>query len=350
MKLLFVVRDASGWAGTERVLNLVANGLSERFPVTVLSLVRAGPGTGYAYSDRVNIHSLGVSGGPAGIVAANLGAASYIAKGGFDVVVVAGIGEIKFLLAALVRGGRRFIGWEHFNAARTHKRLNRKAAARFFDTIVTLTERDAADWRRLLLPRAKIAAIPNPVPEIPAVAAPLQAKRVLALGRLEEQKRFDLLIEAFSRFTVARPDWTLRIRGSGSARGRLVALARERGVADKVEILEPTRDIDAEYRGASIYAMSSAFEGFPMTLLEAKAYGLPCVSFDCPTGPAELIRDGVDGFLTPLFDVASLAERLGALADDRELRLRMGANGREDVARFSIGPILARWYDLLEER
>lgn len=354
MKVLFVINDAHGWAGTERVVNLIANGLSGRFDVEVLSL-RPCPEKprGYPYDPRVALSYLPLSSGAAGFLVSNARAAEFVARGSYDAVVLAGVGEIKyFLLVAFKIGARRkrpkLVAWEHFNAAYTYKRLNRKAAARCCDAVVALTERDTEDWRRLLKPCGAIVAIPNPIPEFPDRAAPLDSARILALGRLEEQKRFDLLIDAFSVFAASHPGWTLRIRGSGSKEDEIKKKVSAFGLGSRVEILKPTDNVASEYVGASMYVMSSKFEGFPMTLVEAMAYGVPCVSFDCPNGPLEIIRDGQDGFIVPLYDVAALAGRMGQLADDAALRARMGAAARKNIGRYEIGPILERWAAFLE--
>jgi len=198
----------------------------------------------------------------------------------------------------------------------------------------------------VLAPR-HVVCIPNPVPGFPDHPAGLDTKRILDLGRLETQKRFDLLIDAFAVFARTHPDWSLRIRGSGSKEAELRNKLAALGLEDSVQILPPTHNVAEEYAGASMYVISSEYEGFSMTLVEAMAAGVPCVSFDCPEGPSEIIDDGQDGFIVPLYDVAALAERMGRLADDAPLRRRMGAAARQNIHRYEIGPIIERWSSLL---
>lgn len=344
MRLLFAIRDAHGWAGTERVLNLVANALGPHYDVEILSLgAPPPPARGYPYSRDVKLSYLASKGGAIGLVVANIRAAVHIARGGYDAVVLVGVGEIKYFLLAVLRHDTRFVAWEHFNAAYTYHRFNRKFAAKRCDAIIALTSKDAEDWERLLHPRALVCRIPNPVPHFPGLASSLDAKRILALGRLEDQKRFDCLIQAFADFQPTHPDWMLRIRGSGTKRETLSLKAAELGIKDRVEIMDPTMDVDAEYAGAAIYAMSSEFEGFPMTLLEAMASGLPCVSFACPNGPSEIITDGEDGFLVGPGDISALSARLTMLADDEALRHRMGTKARANIQRYDIGMITEQW-------
>ncbi len=350
MNVLFVIHDAHGWAGTERVTNLIANGLSEHFDVEVLSLCPPPHhACGYPYSPEVKLSYLPLAGGARHILGSNIHMLRFVRHRAPDVVILSGVGEIRhFLLVALLQRPHRpaLIAWEHFNATYAANHPSRRIAARCCDFIVTLTHKDAETWRRVLAPR-NVVCIPNPVPGFPDHPAGLETKRILALGRLEAQKRFDLLIDAFAVFARAHPDWSLRIRGSGSKEAELRNKLAARGLEDSVQILPPTHNVAEEYAGASMYAISSEYEGFSMTLVEAMAAGVPCVSFDCPEGPSEIIEDGQDGFIVPLYDVAALAERMGRLADDAPLRRRMGAAARQNIHRYEIGPIIERWSSLL---
>lgn len=350
VKLLFVIRDAHGWAGTERVLNLVSNALSDRHEVEILSLSPRPLGSiGYRYKEAIKRSYFPVSPGAIGAVASNFSLATFIGKRDYNAVVLAGIGEIKYFLLATLLHHTKIVAWEHFNAAYTHKRFNRKFAARYCDAIIVLTSQDLADWKQLLSPKAKIVHIPNPVSSFPKHAAALTSRRILALGRLEEQKRFDLLLDAYAIFSRTHQDWMLRIRGSGSKEKELRSKVISLGLEERVEILDPTADVDAEYSDASLYAMSSKFEGFPMTLLEAMAYGVPCVSFACPNGPSEIIHDGEDGYLVRQGDVAALASRMSQVADDENLRRRMGEKARENIGRYDISRITDLWAAFFEE-
>ncbi|GAB6276940.1 MAG: glycosyltransferase family 4 protein [Rectinema sp.] len=350
MKVLFVINDAHGWAGTERVTNLIANGLSARLEVEVLSLrPRPQNACGYPYNPEVQLSYLPLAGGIRTFLASNVRVFRFTEQASPDVIILSGVGEIKnFIKVASPRRRHRprLVAWEHFNAAYASRHLSRRIAARYCDVIVSLTKKDAEDWRQMLRPRA-VVSIPNPVPEFPERAASLDTNRILALGRLEDQKRFDLLIDAFALFAQSHPGWYLRIRGSGSKEAELRDKICVLGLQDKMEIFPPTHDVAEEYAGASMYVLSSGYEGFPMTLVEAMAAGVPCVSFDCPDGPSEIIENDHDGFVVPLYDVVALAEKMGRLADDVTLRRQMGAAARQNIRRYEAGPILEQWSALL---
>ncbi len=350
MKLLFVIQNSHGWAGTERVLSLIANSLSKHYKIEILSLSTQPQGEiGYQFEKIIKRIYLPLSSGLIGIISSNLNIAHFFDKNNYDLVILAGIGEIKhFLLTALLHR-TKIAAWEHFNAAYTYKRFNRKFAARFCDAIIVLSKKDLSDWNQLLSPKARIVQIPNPVPFLPQQISGLVSKTVLALGRLEEQKQFDLLLDAFAIFSKTHVEWKLRIRGSGSEEEKLKQKAKVLGLTDKIQILAPTSNVDSEYLSASIYAMSSKFEGFPMTLLEAMAYGLPCVSFDCPNGPSEIINDGEDGFIVPPGDVEMLANRMSKIADDEVLKYCLGRKARENIQRFDLNTIIKHWTAFIQE-
>lgn len=191
----------------------------------------------------------------------------------------------------------------------------------------------------------KVRVIANPVlPLAPrGTAPPLPPKTLLAVGRLYPQKAYPLLLGAFSRIKDAVPDWTLTIVGTGPQRDELRQLADSMDMQDRVKFLGHVQDIAGLLAQAQAYVMSSAYEGFPNALCEAMAAGLPCVSTDCPSGPAEVLRHGENGLLTPCGDEAALAETLRRLLTDEPLRLRLGREAIKISDRFSIGSIMHQW-------
>lgn len=195
--------------------------------------------------------------------------------------------------------------------------------------------------------------IPNPVPRplvtgVNAVARPA-GHRVLALGRLHEQKGFDLLLRAYCDVSARHPDWTLEIWGEGPERLSLEQLVVDLGLSDRVRLPGLTTFPNDVLRTGDLFVMSSRREGFPNALCEAMACGLAVISFDCPSGPADIIRDGVDGVLVPPEDIEELSRTMDRLmADDRE-RVRLGARASEVVDRFSERRVMGLWNQVLRE-
>jgi len=175
-----------------------------------------------------------------------------------------------------------------------------------------------------------------------------RACTLLAMGRLSPSKGFDLLLEAFSMIAKDWPDWKLRILGEGPERGALESLIATYGLEERVELEGWVDAPHAALARAGLFVLSSRYEGFPVGLLEAMACGLPVVGFDCQSGPAEIIRNEVDGLLVPAGDVAALAAAMARLLGDPTLRVTLGRHAREVNERFSLQKCLARWDAVLE--
>ncbi len=217
------------------------------------------------------------------------------------------------------------------------------------DLLTALTEGDAAAYREMLGAAPRVECIPNGVPAAGAPHSPLDAKVVVAAGRVTPQKGFDRLLKAWTRVAPRHPDWELRIFGDGRSLESLRRRAVRLGISDSAHLMGFTPRLADELAAASIYVMSSRREGFPMVLLEAMGAGLPVVSFDCPTGPRDIVREGVDGHVVPDGDVQALADALSGLMADPARRRAYGAAAVEGAARFDIAKIAARWEALFEE-
>ena len=198
---------------------------------------------------------------------------------------------------------------------------------------------------------SRIAVIPNPVARLapsPKTESPEgRRRRIVGMGRLERQKGFDLLLRAFASIAPEHPGWELTIFGEGPEREALAALIARRGLAERISLPGATSDVAGVLRGADLFVLSSRYEGFPNVLCEAMACGLPVIAFDCRNGPAEIIRDGVDGVLVPAEDDVALAAAIARLADDPEARRRLGARAVEVADRFSVERVASLWERIL---
>jgi glycosyltransferase involved in cell wall biosynthesis len=209
------------------------------------------------------------------------------------------------------------------------------------------------------LGKAHIAVIPNPVtdfdPDDPRSTAPLRtlvplpanAKIISAMGRLDYGKGFDLLVEAFNRIHRRYPDWHLVIFGNGMERANLERQVAGLGLGGRIHLPGAVSSPRRLLSEADLFVLSSRFEGFPNALLEAMVCGLAVVSFDCPSGPRDIIRDGKDGLLVPREDVSALANAMSVLMSDAAVRQRLGVSAREVAQRFSLERIAGLWEVLL---
>ena len=256
------------------------------------------------------------------------------------------------LLARLVAGPRMAkVGQEHMHLSNHPRKLQRAMRRGYpkLDALAVLTESDLREYGELLGDSARVEQIPNAVTPLDGGVSDLSSKTVVAAGRLKHQKDFRRLIRAFAQVAAKHPDWQLKIFGDGPNRERLEQLIAELGLEDSVALPGPVRNVGPELAAASIYALSSRREGFPMVLLEAMSKGVPVVSFDCPTGPREIVRSGENGLLVPHQDVDALAAGMIRMIEDEDLRRRCGAGALATAERYSIDVIGARWEELLAE-
>lgn len=190
--------------------------------------------------------------------------------------------------------------------------------------------------------------IPNPI-ELSDLSADVQAKKVIAAGRLSPIKRFDKLIEAWILVHKIMPNWQLHIYGQDYLNTKQILQQKisESCLSEVIIIKDSVPNIPLVMTEYSIYAMTSESECFPMVLLEALSVGLPIVSFDCPNGPRNIIKNNEDGVLVPNNNVEALAEALLKLMENSESRIIMSEQAKKNIERFSIPLVMRQWHTLL---
>lgn len=246
--------------------------------------------------------------------------------------------EIHFSRFKRLQYGRTGL-WGKVDAYRSAQDLK---VAQKYDRFVVLTHEDAGYWGDL----PNMEVIPNANSFAPSTISDCTAKRVIAVGRYDYQKGFEDLIAAWERVYAKCPDWHLDIFGGGELKEAMQQQIDVLGLAEAVHLRAPVKDIEKEYVSSSILAMSSRYEGLPMTLLEAQVCGLPMVAYACKCGPKDIIVSGENGYLIEQGDQKDLAEKLIALMEDEEARKKMGRAVAKNAECFTEEKIMQKWMDL----
>jgi glycosyltransferase involved in cell wall biosynthesis len=212
------------------------------------------------------------------------------------------------------------------------------------DCVVTLTKHDIPFWQKHA---HRIEVIPNMLTITPKQVSDYGTKRVISAGRYMSEKGFDRLLRVWHLIKEDFKDWQLYIFGNGN-RVPYQKIADQLDLGESVHLMPATDDIAEEFSKSSIYIMSSRYEGFGLVLAEAMSCGLPCVSFDCPYGPREIISDGEDGFLAEDGNIEDMAQKMRKLMSDAELRKTMGTKALHNIVRYEPETIMAQWIKLFQ--
>jgi glycosyltransferase involved in cell wall biosynthesis len=253
--------------------------------------------------------------------------------------------------AARTRYASRLLAFEHLPLRKYHASLKMlyqiNSLYPAINRVIVLSDSEKKLYEQM---GCHVFRMTNSYSRYPPKPAQLGNKIVLSVGHFNSQKRRDLLIHAWSYVHACNPEWQLYIVGEGPLQSMVESLIDQMNLADSVQIFPPTDSIHLFYEQASVFVLSSELEMLPLVILEAKAYGLPCVAFNISPGPVEQINHQVDGFLADFGDTRTMAEYINRLIDDTELRISMGANGRKDVIkRYSPTVVEGLWEQLLNE-
>lgn len=280
----------------------------------------------------------------------------YLAEHRIDTLIVVDSISCVFTVPACFGLNINHICWEHFNfkvnLGSRFRNLGRWMAAKWCSRIVTLTERDKSFWvERYPNIKEKISVIANPsLFENLDHQPSLENRTVLAVGRLDYIKGFDLLLEAWALVCESIDErWMLNIVGGGQEEANLKQLTKDLNIESRVIFSGQQKNVDPFYKNASVYCLTSRNEGFPMVLLEAQSYGLPIVAFDCDTGPAEIILNGENGYLCKLNQISDFSAAILDLISTKDKYENFVKSAFLNSKKFGIETIAARWQDILSD-
>lgn len=218
-------------------------------------------------------------------------------------------------------------------------------SAKQFDEVIVLNNLEKELWA----PVRDVRVINNAVQIYPQEPNPLSAKSAIFVGRAEYEKGPDRLVEVWKLVAEKHPDWTVKMYCTGAMLDDLKVKVKDYGLEKQVLFMPPTKDMEQAYMTSSLCLMTSRFEGFPVVLQEAMGCGVPCLSFNCPSGPRYIITDQEDGYLVENGNMEAMANRICELIENEELRKELGRKAKENMAFYSEERIMGQWKELFEE-
>jgi GalNAc-alpha-(1->4)-GalNAc-alpha-(1->3)-diNAcBac-PP-undecaprenol alpha-1,4-N-acetyl-D-galactosaminyltransferase len=362
MKVTLVIYGLSG-GGAERVMSIVANYWADLgWDVTLITLVDSTKKSFYPLDPRVKTKSLDVARNSTNLLSAIANTwqrvkmlRQAIIASQPDIVIGFMNSVSVYTILACWKLKIPLIVSEHIYPGATDAnkiwQLIMKWAYRYADLVTVLTQNALPfypahrGYRTIVMPNPVIA---------PSGSAEIGTERVLsnpsliAIGRLHPQKGFDLLIEAFDRIRDKYPDWQLTILGEGPMRSALEERRLQLQLTDRVHMPGLVTNVPDYLRQADLFVMPSRFEGFPMALCEAMAYGLPVLAADCLSGPRDIIEDGVNGVLVKTEDIDALAAQLDALMADPVKRQQLASNAPQILNRFGVEQVMKMWAEAID--
>lgn len=349
--IAFYIANFNHAAGTERVVSIIASQLALEYKVSVISFSE-GLNPAFSIDSNIKLYSLG---GEKIKKHKTLPISHRLLKLykqiKFDCIIVVDI--CIFLPVWFLKKFTKVkaIGWEHFNCVETRSKVDefsRKLAVKNADEIIVLGQNDFNNYKKRFPELKNIDYIYNPIAFEIDNKFDIKYKKIIAAGRLEKQKGFDLLIEAWNLIEEKSNGWELDIFGEGSLKADLQTQIDLYGLK-KIHLKPFTENLNKEMNQAGMFVLSSRYEGFGLVLLEAQAQGLPLVSFDCREGPSEIIDDGVNGYLVEQGNVELLANKMYELMVNDELRLFFSQNSQKNLYRFDLFNIIEKWKQVLNK-
>ncbi|SHH21205.1 glycosyltransferase family 4 protein [Flavobacterium defluvii] len=360
MKLLYIVPKIKNAGGVARVLSLKANYFTEHFnyEVHILSQNETEDLPFYDFNSKVIFHNIILNGNPFQFLKAYKKQINQKVKEiNPHVILVADNGLKAFIFPFVIKTkipivfeihGSKFIEENPLKSDFISKFISKikyrfkDFGVRKFTKIVALSEENLEEWNV-----KNGIVIPNPSWIQTKLVSDLKNKKVICVARNSYEKGLDRLIVIWEKVIDIHPDWTLEIYTDEV--DSLNTIVVDLGMTLNIHIFSFVKNIEEKYLESSIYVMTSRTEGFPMVLLEAMASGLPCIAFDCPTGPRAIIKNNKNGFLIPDNDDLLFIEKLSALIENEDLRLEFGKNAKHSSENYSVEKIMEKWRSFLEE-
>lgn len=364
MHITLIIHSLVG-GGAERVTSHMASYWADKGHRVSVVTIASAENNRYTLPAPIELHALGIDGKSTGLLsglASNISRILTIRKTikklNPDIVismmapsnVMAGLACIN-LPAKCIGSERNYPGLDYIGGMWI---FLRKHCYRFVDTVVTQTK-IGEQWILDNTSAKRVITIPNPLllplPDFEPKVLPNKQhdrKLILGVGRLTNQKQFDHLIGAFAKIAHQHDRWDLAIVGEGENREQLNELIIDQGLSERVHLVGRAGNISDWYEAADIFAMTSITEGFPNALIEAMAHGVPSISYDCLTGPAEVIDNNVNGILVEPNNINAFSEALERVVASEVLQKKLSENACEIVTVLAPAPVMSKWENEIE--
>ncbi|HEV5383933.1 TPA: glycosyltransferase family 4 protein [Streptococcus pneumoniae] len=358
MKKIALVKwilDDSG--GGERVAVSLANELTKKYEVHLIGITTKQSDLFFGINSQVKYsnffdHRVRLS---KNILKISKMLKKYFLDNEIEVAFGIGIFSNIFLSLSGIGISTKVVLCDHTNSITANRELSKKVqryvGTKLADKIITLTQEDRKNYiRKYGISENRIAYIynwkENRLSNIPYND---ESTKIVTVGRFDYQKGYDYLIQVAKKVLAKMPDWTWEIYGSGKQDevDKIRDLITENDLQDKLVIKGLEKNQDLIYGDKGIYVMTSRYEGLPLVLLEAQQYNLPIVSFRCPTGPSEIVEDGVNGYLIDCYDTDKMSEKLLELMKNDDLRQSFSDHAKDTMDKFDKNKILNQWIELI---
>ena len=354
-KICFFSGDITRNGGTERVSAMIANALAKQgfYEILFLSLTEQAKKPFFPLEKNIRHYALGkkwINPGPGYLKVIPL-LRRFLKQKAVDIIIDIDI-VLDILSIPAAKGLKtKIISWEHFNYGFEMESLYRRYILKYSvkrtDYVVTLTDGDRKSYGNYLKRAKNISAIYNPMQETDGILAEEKEPWLITVGRLIPRKGIDYLAKIAVPILKKYPGWKWLIVGDGEEYPFLQSVIKQNHLEKQLILTGRADDVNNYLKKAQIYVMTSRCEGLPMCLLEAKAFCLPIVSFDIPTGPNEIIEHGRNGYLIPPFDCKEMAEKLMLLIEDMPLREKFATHAQDNIAKFQMKHIIKNWNEVL---
>ena len=358
VNIAFLLTRVSERGGISRVVSILTDELYKKNILGQIHIVsfQKKDERGYPWNENLTIHEL-LDDTPSmkkGILKANIKLRGILSKNDIDILVSCGhlVGPLGVLSSVFKK--TKLIYWSHtsyIGSRNSNFRLfNEHIAALFSKAVVSLTKVDKINYKKKTLAK-NVFHIYNPVDKkllSNKIAYDSNSKLIVSVGRLTYQKNFELLVDVAKLVLNKYPDHEWHIYGSGENKDDIQHKISNYNLQNQLFLKGQSNNLYEIYKNYSMMVMTSRYEGFPMTLLEGMAFGLPLVSFDIPTGPNEIIRENTNGFLIEPFDVEKMADRICHLLENKETRTQFSAKNIEFLTDFDMESISPKWIQLFQ--